>query len=144
MDAFAAAAVISIAIQTALFLVYARYIQRLRVEKCACALTPRFELIVKLFRYVVILYYVTLVGLALLAGVRAAGFPVVILAAAALLGGVLSVALSALVVKWWFEMRAAACACSNGYEKTVWAGLSAYHIASIVIGVFSGLLTAAC
>ena len=144
MNAFVVAAALSVAIQTALFVVYARYIRRLRDERCACALTPRFELIVKLFRYVVILYYVTLVGLALLAGVRAARFPVVFLAAAALLGGVLSVALSALVVKWWFEMRAAACSCSDGYEKTVWAGLSAYHLASIALGVLSGLLTASC
>jgi hypothetical protein len=122
-------------VQTVLFVLYWRYMNSLATKGCACALTPRFQNIRAIFKAVVILYY-SLIALVMVC--RFCSPAIFLLAAGA--GSILAIILSVLVVRWWFEMRAAHCACSDAWEKDLWAFLSAYHVATILVGFLGAVL----
>lgn len=122
-------------VQTVLFVLYWRYMNGLAAKGCACAMTPRFQNIRQVFKAVVILYY-SLIALVMVC--RFCSPAIFLLAAGA--GSILAIILSVLVVRWWFEMRAAHCACSDAWEKDLWAFLSAYHVATIVVGFLGAVL----
>lgn len=122
-------------VQTVLFVLYWRYMNSLAAKGCACALTPRFQNIRSIFKLVVILYYLVI---ALVLVCRFCSPAIFLVAAGA--GSILAIVLSVLVVRWWFEMRAAHCACSDAWEKDLWAFLSAYHVATIVVGFLGAVL----
>jgi hypothetical protein len=130
-------AVLATAIQVFLFVSYWSYMNRMRDSGCECALTPSFAAVRQTFQHVVAAYVATFCAMLLLKFV-----PVEVFLIARVIVGVMSLVLSALVVKWWLDMHKVSCACSESWEKHVWAGISAYHVAVVAVGVVSILLAA--
>jgi len=127
---------VAVGVQTALFAAYRHYLNRLRDTGCLCALTPRFARIETLFVWVVALFYATLLCLFACRFV-----PADVCIALNVAGSLLAIALAVNVVRWCLDMRAAGCLCSDAWEKDLWAFLSAYHLAAIVLGAVGALLT---
>ena len=130
-------AILAVAIQVFLFVSYWNYMNRMRDEGCKCALTKSFAMVRKTFVQVVILYLATFLLILFFKAL-----PLELILAANLVLCVMSLVLSVFVVKWWIEMYGVSCKCSEAWEKYVWAGLSAYHIASVAVGLISLLLAA--
>lgn len=135
-EVHAPAVAVALVVQTTLFALFWRFMNRLSDKGCACALTPRFANVRSLFKTVVVLYYVTIWCL-----VASRYCPPAVFALVSTASWLLGVVLSVYVVRWWLEMRRAGCACTESWEKDLWAFLSAYEVASIVCGLLGAAVT---
>ena len=124
-------AVAVIALHVALYVIYLNYLKRLEQEKCECATAHALFPWLKFFALaVIVLTFAVPVAKLLLhsVGVVVDSSPYY---------AIFAIAMAAVVVKWYMDMRKLRCQCSDGIEKHLWFATSAVHLAMSALAVVS-------
>jgi len=130
MQCMVASLVVSLAINIGLPLMYLTYLRRLEDQHCQCAVThDLFQtlrwLVIAQLAFTVILPFVTIVPRELRVGASAA----------------LGIANALILLTWTRAMNDLKCLCSDGWQKNVWAAMSALYLSFVALTVIMLVLT---
>jgi len=122
LNAIITSALVLVVVQLGLLFAYWGYMQRIEKANCECAVIPAYWRVKWAFYAYTVLFLLTLLGMGIFSHLIAVIFPPVALL------------LACLVCYWWYQMHKVGCKCNTGWEKDVWATLSAIYIALFIVG----------